>query len=68
MEVSFHKPYTYAYSLKMMKKMLEDRVITKQKYIPLYYEISKDIEEVKLYSRLLKLILPPTGYIFKVTK
>lgn len=64
----WHKPYAYGYSYREMSKMLESIGFSIKDYIPLYYELSKDLEEKTLLSKLLKLILPPTRYIFKIVK
>lgn len=64
----WHKPYTYGYAKKDMIKMLESQGFKIGRVIPLYYELSKDLEEKRILSKLLKLILPPTRYIFEVVK
>lgn len=64
----WHKPYTFGYTIMNMIGMLEATGFKIKKIVPLYYELSKDLEERRLLSKLIKLILPPTRYVFKVTK
>lgn len=64
----WHKPYTVAYSKKNMVKMLKEAKFQIREVLPLYYELTRDLEENTLSSKLTKLILPPSRYIFKVVK
>lgn len=64
----WHRPYTHAYTLTEMKRMLKDTGFSVKECLPLYYELSKDLEESALSSKLIKLILPPTRYAFGLVK
>ncbi|HPP06149.1 MAG TPA: class I SAM-dependent methyltransferase [Syntrophorhabdaceae bacterium] len=64
----WHKPYTIAYSKREMIKMLKMVGFIIDSYKPIYYELGWDLDETSIYSKLLKTILPPTRYIFKVIK
>lgn len=64
----WHKPYTFAYSKKEMENMLEGAGFYINNYLPLYHELSYDLEELRFSSKLLKLMLPPTRYIYTVVK
>ena len=64
----WHVPYSVGYSRKEMINMLEEAGFSVDKYLPLYHELSGDPEEKRVASRLLKYILPPTRYIFRVVK
>lgn len=62
----WHKPYTFGYAIVDMIMMLEATGFKIEKIVPLYYELSRDLEERRILSKLIKLILPPTRYVFRV--
>ena len=62
----YHKPYTFGYVIVDMIRMLEATGFKIKKIVPLYYELSRDLEERRILSKLIKLILPPTRYVFRV--
>ncbi|MDD5422519.1 MAG: class I SAM-dependent methyltransferase, partial [Candidatus Omnitrophica bacterium] len=64
----WHLPHSVAYSRREMIDMLEETGFRVDKYLPLYHELSNDPEEKRVTSKLLKCILPPTRYIFRVFK
>jgi hypothetical protein len=64
----WHKPYTYAYTKKEMIQMLKDTGFIIEEVVPLFYELSRDLEENDWLSFFIKKILPPTRYIFMVKK
>lgn len=64
----WHRPHSAAYSRKKMVSMLEGTGFRIQRCVPLYYELSRDPDETRLSSRILRRALPPTRYLFSVTK
>jgi len=64
----WHKPYTYAYTKKEMIQMLKDTGFIIEEIVPLFYELSRDLEENDWLSFFIKKILPPTRCIFMVKK
>ncbi|MGC9000843.1 class I SAM-dependent methyltransferase [Caldisericum sp.] len=64
----WHKPYTVGYSKKEMENMLRKIGFSNMEALPLYYDLAKDLDEQSILSRIIKIILPPTRYIWKVEK
>lgn len=64
----WHKPYTYGYSRREMMQMLYETGFEVKRLVPLYHELSGDLEELKTRSKILRAVLPPTRYIFDVIK
>lgn len=64
----WHKPYTYGYSKNQMIQMLKDAGFGIETCIPLYYELSKELDEKGIWPMVVKTIVPPTRYIFKAIK
>lgn len=64
----WHKPYTYRYSRKQMNNILQNSGFQIEECLPLYYELSNDLDEVNITSKIAKLVLPPTRYIYKIVK
>ncbi len=51
-----------------MLKMLIDAGFKIDEVLPLYYEFTDDLYEKSLITKLAKIILPPTRYLFRVIK